>query len=188
MPSPQLIAHPRPIIDLPSIEAWTYIDPTFGSGWEKLFVSRNDNASWQLCNIPFFSYGLLAGSVLRIDGEGRIHEVVRQPPAQARRLLFKDAGCRERFLPLVEGHLAEISSDRLLAVQVHDRRMKAFDALVSKWLADGDLVDVDDVMASSFEAGPESSEPAEEGDGNDGPRVWTPGDAAPRPLLADALT
>jgi hypothetical protein len=160
-----------------AVEGWTYLDKSYGVGWEKLFLSRISDDDWCVENIPFFSFGLKYGSIVRINF-GQIIEVVATPADFAFRVCFVN----EKIAAKVHGDLLDtglvVAHERVcadtIAVQIRPSGKAFFETMLASWETMEILVGWEDVCEQPFVRGPESGFPASGHPDHKEPRVWHP--------------
>ena len=94
--------------------------------WEQLWARQLGEAEFELCCIPYFTYGLALGDAVRTQPSGGRRYVVTEVHARSGRRVLRlwlkkaHARGREHVLRHLESHspLHEWSSDNLLAIDV----------------------------------------------------------------------
>jgi len=169
--NPTLVVHPRPVLSEPAVEAWTYIDPSYGFGWEKLFVSEAGDGLWKVCNLPYHVYGLKIGSLVKVSQGGQIIEAVSHPEGIAARLCFQSPEQKGRLARELSSLMTEEMFGCFMAVQSPPGQENALNSIVQEWMEKGHLSAAEDIMGQAFDSGPVPDEAAPDGEG---PRTWTP--------------
>lgn len=96
--------------------------------YEQLWVRTDDESSFEVCCIPFFTYGIALGDVIHLEGGVGVPSVVRRSGRRVIRVAFNDraeaeAGHEQLHGSLVAtGALHEFSSSGYAAVDLKDER------------------------------------------------------------------
>ena len=148
-------SHPGPLSDERALEAWTYIDLSYASGWERLFVAPARDGLWRLCNLPYQVYGLKVGSVVSVDRTGRISGCEGSPLEPAYRLRMREASVRDACLDALGDCWVEPMYTVFVGVQpMPGRPVEVFLAALDGLIAAGLVTDVEDVCGQPFDPGP----------------------------------
>jgi hypothetical protein len=176
----KLIWHEAPVDrSRAAIECWTYLDDSYGVGWEKLFLSRISETEWRVESIPFFTFGLKLHSIVLVDYAQRIVEIVETPEDPSFRLSFVDEKkARMAWTSVQETKYAiggEWVSETTFAVQMSPEGKQAIETLITVWDTLEFMVGWEDLCERPFEPGPEQGGfPASGDPAHQQPREWHP--------------
>ena len=103
--------------------------------FEQLWVRTDDESSFEVCCIPFFTYGIALGDLIELDRDSRVASVVHRSGRKVIRVAFggrAEAAIRHEQLHgllVTSGALHEFSSSGYVSVDLQDQRQA--DAVVS---------------------------------------------------------
>lgn len=103
---------------------WDFDAGTF----EQLWVRTDEESLFEVCCIPFFTYGIALGDLIRLEGEVGVPSVVRRSGRRVIRVAFKDRGDAATGHEQVHGLLVatealhEFSGSGYVAVDLKNER------------------------------------------------------------------
>jgi hypothetical protein len=148
--------HTGPLItDERALEVWVNYHPSYGNGFEKMFVSEPDSGTWKLLNIPYYAHGLKLGSIVEISN-WQIVGVTSTPDELSWRLAFSSEVAKNSALSnskLEDVAFVDQMFTTFAAIQARPGYQSELEAIIREWLDHGLLEFTEDVMLEPFERG-----------------------------------